>query len=164
VEVHRQLLHWFRIEDRTAYHAGACPTFIWTHGLEDADQFYGFPPIGGEVKLAREDFDARFDPELGQRRVDPADGEEMAMRHVRGRVAGLSASPTRSEVCHYAVTPDNDLIVDLLDDRVIFASACSGHGFKHAAAVGEGLAQWAVGESSSIDLAPFSLARLQGVG
>jgi sarcosine oxidase len=159
IVVHRQVLHWFDVEDRTSQGKGSSPTFIWTHGQGDADQFYGFPPIAGEVKVAQEDYDGEFDPEISQRRIGPAVGQAMAARHVRGRLAGLSRSPTRSELCHYAVTPDSDFIIDVLDECVIFASACSGHGFKHAAAVGEGLAQWAIGETGGIDLSPFSSAR-----
>jgi sarcosine oxidase len=43
---------------------------------------------------------------------------------------------------------------------VLFASACSGHGFKHSAALGEALAQTLAGGGSKIDLSPFSLASL----
>jgi sarcosine oxidase len=44
--------------------------------------------------------------------------------------------------------------------RVPFASACSGHGFKHSAALGEALAQLLDAGRSAIDLSCFSLARL----
>ena len=44
-------------------------------------------------------------------------------------------------------------------ERVWFASACSGHGFKHSAAVGEALAQKALGEEPTVDLRPFARNR-----
>ena len=44
-------------------------------------------------------------------------------------------------------------------DNILFASACSGHGFKHSAALGEALALQATGQPLPIDLAAFSLNR-----
>jgi len=41
----------------------------------------------------------------------------------------------------------------------VIASACSGHGFKHAPAVGEAVAQMALGRAPTQDLAAFSLSR-----
>jgi sarcosine oxidase len=159
IEVHRQVLHWFDVETPERYRPDASPTFIWTHGLNSRDQFYGFPPIDGCVKVAREDYRGRFDPEAGVREVDVREGEEMALLHVRGRLAGLGPAPRRSQVCHYAVTPDSDFLIDR-DGLVQTVSACSGHGFKHAAAVGEAVAQAAVGETPALDLSPFAAGRL----
>ncbi len=36
-----------------------------------------------------------------------------------------------------------------------WAAACSGHGFKHSAAIGEAVAQWMTGRAPEIDLQPF---------
>jgi sarcosine oxidase len=44
--------------------------------------------------------------------------------------------------------------------QVLVASPCSGHGFKHSAAIGEALAELATTESSRLDLTPFALKRL----
>lgn len=159
VTVHRQVLHWFDLIDATAYRDGAQPTFIRTHGPDARDQFYGFPPIDGSIKVACENYEGAFDPDV-PRDADPADGHAMAAEHVRGRVAGVAGAPSRSEACHYAVTDDQDFIVDHDDDdRIWFMSACSGHGFKHAAALGEAVAQAVASETVAIDLAPFSAAR-----
>jgi sarcosine oxidase len=160
ISVHRQVLHWFDVVDPSAYREGAMPTFIWTHGLASREQFYGFPPLNGELKVARENYSGAFDL-AGDREVDPADGEAMAADHVRGRLAGLSQAPARSQTCHYAVTEDNDFIIDADgDERVRIVSACSGHGFKHAAAVGEAVAQLAIGDRTAVDLEPFRARRL----
>lgn len=161
ISVHRQVLHWFGLVEPSAYRPGAMPTFIWTHGLASREQFYGFPPLNGGVKVACEDYSSAYDPD-GDRAVDPADGEAMATDHVRGRLAGVSPSPMRSQTCHYAVTEDNDFIIDADgDERVRVVSACSGHGFKHAAAVGEAVAQLAVGDRTTVDLQPFRARRVE---
>jgi sarcosine oxidase len=44
--------------------------------------------------------------------------------------------------------------------RVFVASPCSGHGFKHSAAIGEAIAERVIDGASRLDLTPFSLARL----
>ena len=45
-------------------------------------------------------------------------------------------------------------------DRVILASPCSGHGFKHSAAIGEAIAQLALDGRSRFDLSAFTMRRL----
>jgi sarcosine oxidase len=47
-------------------------------------------------------------------------------------------------------------VIDRLpaSERVIAVSPCSGHGFKHSAAIGEAVAQMALGEPH-IDLSAF---------
>lgn len=159
LKVHRQALHWFAVADERAYRSGSCPTFIWTTGLGAAEQFYGFPPVEGQVKVAREEYDGGFDPDEGGEAVDVAVGERMAADHVRRHLAGLSNLPVRARRCHYTLTPDQDFLIDRMGEDVMFASACSGHGFKHAAAVGEALADWALGSPPRVDLKPFGIAR-----
>ena len=43
--------------------------------------------------------------------------------------------------------------------QVILVSPCSGHGFKHSAAIGEAVAEWIVDGRSRLDLGPFGLER-----
>ena len=72
------------------------------------------------------------------------------------RFPDVSGECLRATTCLYTVTPDAKFIVDKVRDceNIVFASACSGHGFKHSAAVGEALALWALGRPSAIDLSP----------
>jgi sarcosine oxidase len=60
------------------------------------------------------------------------------------------------------VTPDAKFVIDYAGEHqnVLFASACSGHGFKHSPAVGESLAQLALQQRTMVDLSPFALQRL----
>jgi sarcosine oxidase len=78
-------------------------------------------------------------------------------------IPGVSARCLRSETCLYTVTPDAGFVIDRHPDmdNVIFVSACSGHGFKHSAAIGEALAQGLVEGESVLDLGPFSLSRFR---
>jgi sarcosine oxidase len=44
--VRRQVLHWFRTTQPSAHSGPNAPVFIWQHGPDEADQFYGFPMVG----------------------------------------------------------------------------------------------------------------------
>ena len=41
----------------------------------------------------------------------------------------------------------------------MIASPCSGHGFKHSAAIGEALAEQVIDGKSKIDISSFSMKR-----
>ena len=104
------------------------------------------------------------DPDTPRAVVTSAESTWMHATHVRGRLAGVSARCTRTMTCLYTVTPDSRFIIDGHPDwaRVLVASPCSGHGFKHSAAIGEALAQRVLDGNSRLDLTSFSLARFAG--
>ncbi|KAL3811323.1 hypothetical protein ACHAXA_005409 [Cyclostephanos tholiformis] len=58
---------------------------------------------------------------------------------------GVGVPTIRSVACMYAVTPDGGFMVDETSPGAFVASACSGHGFKHSAGLGEALAERARG-------------------
>jgi len=64
----------------------------------------------------------------------------------------------------YTHTPDDHFVIDShpILDNVMIVSACSSHGFKHSAAIGESLVQQLCEGESKISLAPFALKRLDG--
>ena len=70
---------------------------------------------------------------------------------------GLGPRCVRSATCLYTATPDFHFLIDRHPrmPRVIVASPCSGHGFKHSAAVGEALAQMALGQATAVDVSRF---------
>ena len=81
--------------------------------------------------------------------------------YVAPRILGVSPRCLKAVACLYTVTPDFGFVIDAHPDseRVLIASACSGHGFKHSPAVGEALAQRLIDGASTVDLSAFSLAR-----
>jgi sarcosine oxidase len=160
--VYRQVLFWFAPEPAGPAGApGPSPIFIWIHGPSATDAFYGFPRVSEGVKLASEQFVETTDPDRVAREVSPDEIDGMYAGHIRGRLAGVSDRCLRAETCLYTVTPDLRFVIDRHPDseRVIVASPCSGHGFKHSAAIGEALAELVLSGRSRLDLAPFSLAR-----
>ena len=77
------------------------------------------------------------------------------------RMLDAAGEPLTLKGCLYSVTPDEDFIIDSVPGvpQAVFASCCSGHGFKFASAIGEILADLSDSGRSRFDLAPFSLAR-----
>jgi len=140
----RQVLHWFAPERPQDFAVGTFPAFIWLHGNHAEDSFYGFPipdDLGHNlVKVADENQTrATADPDLLDREVRPDEADEMHHDHIAGRIPGLALPPVRSAACLYTCAPDADFVIGPLDgsQRITVVSACSGHGFKHSAAVGE---------------------------
>jgi sarcosine oxidase len=166
LRVCRQKLFWFELEENARF-APVSPTFIYSHGPGDEDSVYGFPSLPGEgsLKVGTEQYSEESSPDTLDRTVSDAEAREMFDTHVRGKMAGVSSRVAKSAVCAYTVTPDGNFIIDehpTLKNTLV-VSACSGHGFKHSAALGEALAQWCVRGSSDLDLSAFSLKRFEGV-
>jgi len=75
---------------------------------------------------------------------------------------GVGPRCVRAQACLYTATPDFHFVIDRLPgtSRVVLVSACSGHGFKHAVAVGEIAADMASGIEGPLRADAFGLARL----
>ena len=126
---------------------------------------YGFPALDGAdggLKVATESYDNTVDPDAVPREVSEESVAAMYSEYIAPRFPDLSSRCLRTATCLYTVTPDAKFVIDYADaDRnVVFASACSGHGFKHSPAVGEALAHLALRSNSSMDISSFSLERL----
>ena len=74
---------------------------------------------------------------------------------------GISDRCAATASCLYTVTPDANFVIDVHPDneRILIASPCSGHGFKHSAAIGEALAEQVIDGKSQIDISSFSMKR-----
>lgn len=164
VRILRQVLFWFDLRDPSSYPGlRDSPVYIWWPGGDLGEVIYGFPMVDGPdggAKVAREQYVVDTTPDDVDRSVGPDEIEEMYERCVRDRLPALSGRCVKTAVCLYTVTPDSRFVIDRLPSmpNVIVASPCSGHGFKHSAAIGECLAQLATQGHSAIDLSPFALA------
>ena len=162
--VYRQVLHWFDTEGpEDTFSDAVMPVFIRVPDARAA-MFYGFPAIdgaGGGLKIASEQFDRTCAPDDVDRTVSPE--ETVAMHALASPHVRITRHQVRAAVCKYTVTPDYHFIIDHHpdSDRVWFASACSGHGFKHSAAIGEALAMQTSDGRCNYDLQPFNVARLR---
>jgi sarcosine oxidase len=162
-KVYRQVLYWFNVSAAyEEYALGAFPIFIWSFGRFDGDFVYGFPAINGRdggLKVASEVFHETTTPERASRSVTDEETASVFSNYISGKLVGVGDRCVRSAVCLYTSTPDSNFVIDWLDENVLLASPCSGHGFKHSAAIGETLAELALTRTSRIDVSSFSIAR-----
>ncbi|MDP9096417.1 MAG: N-methyl-L-tryptophan oxidase [Pseudomonadota bacterium] len=160
--VHRQTILWFDPDQPGLYDPARCPAFIWMHGAREEDYLYGFPMLPGTtgVKAASERYAGHVDPDHVDRVVSADEQAEIYERHIAGRLRGLGDRLLKSATCLYTVTPDAGFIIDRLgeDGRILAASCCSGHGFKHSPALGEELAALATDPTRAAEPS-FALAR-----
>lgn len=159
LRVYRQVQYWFDIEaNYSLFTPDRFPVFI----LSDRDM-YGFPAVGGPadgLKLAMETYAQPTTANAVNRVISAAETQQMYDRYVVPNFNGIGPKCIRSAVCMYTMTPNGDFVIDRHPDhqRVLLASACSGHGFKHSAAVGQMLAELALLNRTDFDIQPFSLA------
>ena len=161
--VHRQVLYWFDVDEPGALASYAdMPVFIWEFGTGSEDFFYGFPmvdgPTGG-LKVATESYRSPTSPADVERQVSQHEIDEMYDAYVRPRMPGVSRRCVKTRTCLYTVAPGGRFLVGPHPRlrNVIVASPCSGHGFKHSAALGEVLAQLSTSGASYIDVSAFAL-------
>lgn len=159
-QIFPQTQFWFTPRD-DLFRTDLFPTFIWElSGPKQA--IYGFPDVDGAgVKVASEQYDVPAVPAGALEDVTPAERRSMYDSYVAPFLPGLSAVCRHASTCFYTVTPDFGFVLDQhpASERILIASCCSGHGFKHSAALGEAVAELIVDGRSRTDLAPFSLAR-----
>ena len=160
-KVFRQVLYWFDISAAyEQYQLGKFPIFIWSFGRFDGDFVYGFPAINGRdggLKVASEIFHETTTPDQAERNVTDEEAASVFSSYVSGKLVGVGERCVRSAVCLYTSTSDSNFVIDWIDENVLLASPCSGHGFKHSAAIGETLAELALTRTSKIDVSPFSI-------
>jgi sarcosine oxidase len=165
-KVYRQVMYWFEIREdcRPTFAPRAFPIFIWIFAKGGEFGFYGFPAFDGKtIKIATEQFTATTNPDHVQRVVSSEEKQFMYTGYVQTRLPGISDSCAAAASCLYTVAPDSNFVIDVHpdNDRIIIASACSGHGFKHSAAIGEALAEQVIDGKSKIDISSFSLKRFK---
>jgi sarcosine oxidase len=163
--IYRQLLYWFAIRAGFEQWRDA-PIFAWELPGPVAEfshliGFYGFPAVDGPaggVKLATESYEQTTTPDGRQHPATPAEITGMNERYVAPHLRWLDAVPLRTVSCLYTSTRDNRFVIGRHPghDAVIVVSACSGHGFKHSAAIGEAVAQLVATGGSDIDLSQFT--------
>lgn len=158
----REILHWYDLDAAATPAWSDAPVFIWATGVRQG--FYGFPAIDGAVKVAHGEKNRFVDPDRFDRTSDEAESREFYASAIEGRLHGLRPDVSRRATCLYTVSPDGGFVIDQWpeSERVLVVSPCSGHGFKHSAAIGEAVSQLVLDGTSRIDLSSFRLERFAG--
>jgi sarcosine oxidase len=154
--VERVTLCWFEpARAPEAFDPGRFPVFILEHAR---DRFiYGFPRLDGAVKIARHHEGEPADPAHPRHGVAPAEVE--AVRALFRPFLPDADGPLReTAACMYTNTPDGHFVIgpDPRHPAVTLVSACSGHGFKFAPAIGEIVADLVAGGGTRRDLTLFA--------
>lgn len=160
-KIYRQVLYWFELEDNFELYK-RMPIFIWMYGIDTNNFFYGFPSLDSStIKIAGEEFEIEGNPDDVKRDVAEKEIRAMYENFIKGRMKGVSDKCVKTSVCLYTQTPDSSFVIDFHPEHenVIIASPCSGHGFKHSAAIGETLAELTIDGVSKIDISKFNLRR-----
>lgn len=160
LQLHRQVMFWFAPAQPAVFAPDRFPTFIWMHGQTPQGWFYGFPVLPGSagVKVASEQFESPLvRPEDIERTVSAVEIADMHRRHVSGRLPGITSTAVGARACLYTMAPESRFIIGRDPDRqrIVVVSACSGHGFKHSAAIGEAVAQLIADSAPPAMLDPF---------
>jgi sarcosine oxidase len=152
--VERQVQFWFEPQRPVEFQPERCPIHIWEY--EPGRFFYGFPNLGGGVKVARHHGGETAHPDSINREVRQEEIE--AMRAIVRQFLPGADGPMRSAVvCMYSNTPDGHFFIDWhpTHPRVLIASPCSGHGFKFSSVIGEVLANLLTAGPMQFDLSLF---------
>jgi len=166
INIYRQVLYWFEVSgDVDKFKLGNFPVFNWEFNTAHEDFLYGFPIIDGSntVKVATEQYADTTRPDEVNRQVSDEEIREMYEQYIKPYLPGLSSKCLRAEACMYSVAPEWGFVIDRHPNNynVIIASPCSGHGFKHSAAIGEVLADMSTDAEPRIDISKFSFRAME---
>ncbi|SDS19196.1 N-methyl-L-tryptophan oxidase [Agrococcus carbonis] len=161
---HRVVMTWFDARDGHDASVDRLPVFIRSvPGTGGQHWIWGHGALPGDLAKVGPEFDGPFDaddPDAIDREVHA--GETDGIRDlVAAALPDLEPEPAEAVTCIMAHTPDGQFVVGRTpaSDRVVVAGGCSGHSFKHAAALGEAAAQLTVDEPPFADIGFLDPAR-----
>ena len=161
LKVHRQVVAWFRPIDPVLFSSERFPVFLLAS--EDGIH-YGIPPhdvapYKGLLKIAKHDYGTPHTSPDSYDRTITAEDEEAIRTILRKYLPAGNGKLVAAKACLYTTTADKNFLIDRVPGwpQIIFASPCSGHGFKFAPVIGEMLADIVI---TNRTIPQFSLARL----
>jgi sarcosine oxidase len=159
--VERQVMHWFTpARDAHLFDPVRCPIAMIEYAPDRF--FYTLPDSGSGVKAAIHHEGERVEPDRVSRNVESRECDR-AFELLRRFLPAAAGPHRRSATCLYTNTPDGHFLIapHSRHEEVLVVSACSGHGFKFASAIGEAVADLLTGNERR-DLIPFGWPRLLG--
>lgn len=172
VRVQRSVLAWFPARPGTPsarWRAPALPVLV----RETADGIAGWGIGDVDGRGVKVGVLGGQGPAAGKRWLDRAEDNAAPVLAAEGRAAaavvarllpGLTPSPSELAACMDAYTADRRVLLGPVAGwpGVVVCGGLSGHGFKHAPALGEAAACLALGLDPGLDLAAFDPGRLLG--
>jgi sarcosine oxidase len=161
VTVERQTQHWLASANGDATSPQRMPITIWETTDPALDRlFYTIPDFGDGVKIAVHHGGEVTDPSRVRRTI--GEDDVMRVRALADRFLHGTGDVRESVVCLYTNTRDGHFLIDThpVHNEIFIVSACSGHGFKFAPAIGEIVANELTGAAPVEELSLFRLRRL----
>jgi sarcosine oxidase len=158
LRVERQVMNWFTpARDTELFTPARCPIAMVEYTTDRI--FYFVPDSGDGVKAAIHHEGEVTDPDRVRREITEEDVAP-AERMLRTFLPAAAGRHRASAVCLYTNTTDGHFLLTShsRNSEVLIVSACSGHGFKFASAIGEAVADLVMGMPRP-DLAPFGRQR-----
>lgn len=165
LEVRRVQYAFFHPEQRELYQPPNYPVLLLHTGESFIGVPYSIPDYDGfGIKYAYHDGPAVPDADTVNRTPDadvPDSLQPFFRQYLRGMVGAKHAV---TQVCLYTMTPDTHFVIDRHPQHahVVFATPCSGHGFKFSTLIGQMLARMSLGQDAGHDLSLFSAGRFGG--
>lgn len=154
----RTPMMWFSPEDKENpedYTLSRFPVFI--RYIDESVSLWGHgATLGHDIKIGLEDNGLHFkDVNADQldRGIEPRQDWKTLHDTIKEYFHGIDPVPIRAIPCMITNSPDGQFLLGRPNDdpSVIIGGGCSGHGFKHAPALGEALAQITVNENLFTD-------------
>jgi sarcosine oxidase len=153
-------IYWFKPKPEylDLFDCKAFPIFLYE--CDDGSLLYGVPSEASAEKGVKIGFHNRQQfssvPDTLIHNVSDVQKKEIA-HYVEQILVGLHPDPIDAQLCFYTMSPDESFIIGASKHlpNVFYASACSGHGFKFAPAIGKILSTLAQGKRPSIDISAF---------
>ncbi|MBX6330605.1 MAG: N-methyl-L-tryptophan oxidase [Gemmatimonadaceae bacterium] len=153
--VERQVMLWLAPRAHAErFRAERSPVALWEYA--PGRIFYHIPDVGHGVKVALHHGGEIVDPDAPRDPPRPAELE--AIRALAARVLpDANGRAVDAATCLYTNAPDGHFVIDAhpAHPEVLVVSACSGHGFKFASAIGAAVAELVVDGAASHDLSRF---------
>ncbi|WP_454852726.1 N-methyl-L-tryptophan oxidase [Promicromonospora soli] len=162
----RTPLYWFapRPDATQSFDLAAFPSFVYE--LADGRHVWGHGSGDGfHIKIGLGDHGSDYtDPDELDRYIHPRVDVDRLADAVGAAFPQVDPVPVKAIPCMITDSPDGQFLVGRPDGdpRLVVAGGDSGHGFKHAAGVGELLAQIAVGEQTYGDIGFLDPIRFAG--
>jgi sarcosine oxidase len=155
----RQVLAWLQPSHPDYFLPENFPVF---NLLVEEGRYYGFPIVSVPgFKFGRyHHLEENTDADLLDR--EPNERDETVLRQFAERYFPDGAGPVLSlKPCMFSNTPDHHFIIDQYPEfpQVVFASPCSGHGFKFVSVLGEIMADLAERGETRHDISLFRFNR-----
>ncbi len=160
-------IYWFAPRDGQfeSFDHKNLPVFLYE--FNDGSMLYGIGAGASAERGVKIGFHNRQQVSAAPDGTSPlvgSDQREEVSRYVETILPGLVPKPIEARLCYYTMSRDESFLIGTSQSHanLHYASACSGHGFKFATAIGEALSLLAQGKTPPVPLASFRVERFAG--